>query len=409
MPILSRTQISKMDEKQLRQEVIIPLLQAMGFNGVFEWHGGPAELGKDVVAWRHDVLGDRKNLVVVAKATRLSKNPELQDVAAQVTQAFNTAFEDRETNSSQRAHECWIISNKGLSKETTRRIWATLPQDKTQWVRVIGEHELWEHVKRHLTVTLEGALGDIQDELSQLDSKLPIRVLVTKQERRIEFLPPENPTDAEESLHFSARFQFDNDEQGRARIEEIQALFETGAPVTVPGSNFLLTLPEDVSKTIEKVTGVRDFNFETVSISPISSTAVFPVRIEVSTPDGRNASLPSIDLRIARAGSSQVTFDNGLQQYPIFVELTHRQDGDNGSLRVTQKNTRIAAPLLANFVEFMELFGEAGATTTIRAIESDLLVMESRRIEDAGYPFDPEWVAIVRDLARIQNRTNVPI
>lgn len=71
MVALTKERVRKMKEAELRKEVLLPLLQAMGYQHVFEHHGS-RELGKDFICWKHDELGSRKNLALVVKAVPLS-------------------------------------------------------------------------------------------------------------------------------------------------------------------------------------------------------------------------------------------------------------------------------------------------------------------------------------------------
>lgn len=89
---LQKYLLERLNEADLRQHVFIPLMEKMGLSGTFEWHGGPGELGKDIVCWKEDDLGSRRNTAIVAKARRISgKVSSASEVAAQVNQAFSTS------------------------------------------------------------------------------------------------------------------------------------------------------------------------------------------------------------------------------------------------------------------------------------------------------------------------------
>jgi hypothetical protein len=49
MFVLTEDALNQMNEADLRQNVIIPLMRKMGYRGVHEWHGAVGELGKDVL------------------------------------------------------------------------------------------------------------------------------------------------------------------------------------------------------------------------------------------------------------------------------------------------------------------------------------------------------------------------
>jgi hypothetical protein len=110
--VLSEDQFRGLNEADLRRLVLMPLLERMGYKGVFEWHGGAGELGKDIVGWKQSDIGTRWNLAVVAKVTRLSSNNEIGDAVTQVSQALNTTFMDPQSGDDQHVHQVWVVTNK---------------------------------------------------------------------------------------------------------------------------------------------------------------------------------------------------------------------------------------------------------------------------------------------------------
>jgi hypothetical protein len=70
--MLTRDNFDTMDEATLRTHVLIPLLREMGYQDVFEYHGGAGEQGKDIVCWKPEDLGSRENLAIVAKASQMT-------------------------------------------------------------------------------------------------------------------------------------------------------------------------------------------------------------------------------------------------------------------------------------------------------------------------------------------------
>jgi len=71
--MLTRDSLRGMKEAQLKDEVAIPLLRAMGFKDVFSFHGGEGELGKDIVCWKLGDLDNRVNYAIVLKAVSSSQ------------------------------------------------------------------------------------------------------------------------------------------------------------------------------------------------------------------------------------------------------------------------------------------------------------------------------------------------
>ena len=63
--------LNELDEKGLREDVLLPLLTRLGCKPPTIYHG-PQERGKDIITYTHDLLGQREYLAVVAKAVDLS-------------------------------------------------------------------------------------------------------------------------------------------------------------------------------------------------------------------------------------------------------------------------------------------------------------------------------------------------
>lgn len=66
MNAISREDLKRFNEDQLRKKVLIPLYQALGYHDVAEYHGG-YEDGKDIVATQF-VDGEKVQTVIVAKS-----------------------------------------------------------------------------------------------------------------------------------------------------------------------------------------------------------------------------------------------------------------------------------------------------------------------------------------------------
>jgi hypothetical protein len=70
--IFTKQQVEQMNEDDLRERVLIPLMRAMEYQDVFKYHGGENEKGKDIVCWYLGRLNNRINLTLVVKAKPLS-------------------------------------------------------------------------------------------------------------------------------------------------------------------------------------------------------------------------------------------------------------------------------------------------------------------------------------------------
>ena len=85
-----------MKEDELREQVLIPLFEAMGFRDVHHYHGGSQEKGKDIVMWKSGENRERVNYAVVAKAGKISGkasgSSSAGEALTQIQQCFNESY-----------------------------------------------------------------------------------------------------------------------------------------------------------------------------------------------------------------------------------------------------------------------------------------------------------------------------
>ena len=112
--------LAGMDEAAFRAGVLLPLLRAMGYLDVEHYHGRD-EQGKDIVAWKQDLDGSRKNVAVVAKVGNLnaSATGDAATVAIQIRQALGSTYTDPTTGERCMAHEV-IVATTGSIRDAAR-------------------------------------------------------------------------------------------------------------------------------------------------------------------------------------------------------------------------------------------------------------------------------------------------
>lgn len=149
------TSIATMNEATLRQQVLIPLFEAMGYRHVREFHH-PRELGKDIVAWKLGADGARENHAVVAKAAPLNGQAgwgpgSVSEVMAQVHQCFGDPFPDLATGALSPVDHCWIITNKAVTPEARVALSAALRGSPHAGKLTIVDHRsLWDLIREHI-------------------------------------------------------------------------------------------------------------------------------------------------------------------------------------------------------------------------------------------------------------------
>lgn len=114
---LKITIIRELNEKGLREQVLLPLLSRMGFKAATVYHG-PRERGKDIVCFENDRLGARQYMAVVAKTTDLdgsvSSSQGLREVLFQVEQCFDVAYEDLFGMTRVTMDRVWVVTSRKI-------------------------------------------------------------------------------------------------------------------------------------------------------------------------------------------------------------------------------------------------------------------------------------------------------
>lgn len=122
--------VSELDEDKFRKLVLLPLFKALGYHNVIHYHGGPKELGKDIVMWKKEDFQERINYAVIVKAGKLtgsvSGKGSVSEIATQVRQALNSTFTDEDTLQLQSINRCLIAVNTPVKKEAVDAINADL-------------------------------------------------------------------------------------------------------------------------------------------------------------------------------------------------------------------------------------------------------------------------------------------
>ena len=120
---LTKDDIASMSEAELRQRVLMPLFEAMGYNDVFEYHFGPQEQGKDIVMWKAETIRERVNYSVVAKAERISGQAvgrgSAGEVTMQILETFGAPYQDPRASEHQHVDWCIVVSSQEIKKEAT--------------------------------------------------------------------------------------------------------------------------------------------------------------------------------------------------------------------------------------------------------------------------------------------------
>jgi len=145
--------LSRMNEEELRESLLLPLLSRMGFKYVMIYHG-PGERGKDIVCLDTNRLGKREFMAVVAKTKDLdgnvSSSDSLQAVLNQVQQCFDTEYCDLFGMNRVTMDRVWVVTSKRVVPGAEGTIFGTLEKQNlsklvsfvegSQLVGLVDEH-----------------------------------------------------------------------------------------------------------------------------------------------------------------------------------------------------------------------------------------------------------------------------
>ena len=138
--------LRQLDERGLRESVLLPLLTRLGYSAPTLYHG-PQERGKDIIAYRSDPLGHREYLAVVAKAVDLtgsvSSSKGLREVIHQVEQCFDIPYEDLFGMTKVSIDRVWIVTSKRILSSAATSILDSLTKNNlAKLIRCISAEQL---------------------------------------------------------------------------------------------------------------------------------------------------------------------------------------------------------------------------------------------------------------------------
>jgi hypothetical protein len=114
MSITKLETLGRLNEAELRERVLVPLLSRLGLRAPTIYHG-TREYGKDIICFDYDRLGQRVYHGIVAKATDLSgsvSDPNgLFGVINQVEQSFHVPYRDLFGMREITMDQVWVVTS----------------------------------------------------------------------------------------------------------------------------------------------------------------------------------------------------------------------------------------------------------------------------------------------------------
>ncbi len=143
--------IGRMDEDDLLERVIVPVLRSEGFHQVeVVEHHGPGEFGADVRPMYKMEMGKRMYYAAQAKAQRI-RPADATDVWSQLETALNVEFRDGADNLRKKVNMVYLFLGNGATQEALEYLYGK----GTQQIRIFKPGEIAERV---LANNLQGNL-----------------------------------------------------------------------------------------------------------------------------------------------------------------------------------------------------------------------------------------------------------
>jgi hypothetical protein len=162
-----------LNEKEFRQDLIIPLLSKMGYIAPTEYHG-TNEKGKDIICFEYDKLKEQRFLAVVAKSGKLtgnaSTNSGLMTIVNQVQQAFDSPYENLFNMRQVFINEVWVMTTGKIVSGAEESVINTLRKSNLdKQIRIIGDDRLIHLVDEHFSTYWSSASETKESVIIQRD------------------------------------------------------------------------------------------------------------------------------------------------------------------------------------------------------------------------------------------------
>lgn len=402
--------LSVMNEAELRQAVLIPLFEEMGYHDVEEYHGGAKELGKDIVMWKPNDLGVRRNYAVVVKAEKItgqvSGRSDATKVFMQVKQCFGDPYIDPVSGDEREVHRVYVVSSGTIKKESRDAIMSALGDmgKNTDFIR--GRH-LERLVEEHLSLrTVSEKLSEVKEALEDLHPDWDVVSRTSADGISYSIEPKDRDTGFEDPPTITTSFEFPDTEKGREAKRQLREHIERGVPVSI-GEEFVteVNAPDVVERLLPPL---KDGAAE-VELGPRQAREILNTKLVLTDDDGHQYSLEPVELRGVRVGTTEAEITNDHQDAPwhVGIILDRGSDKLNFSFKVSGSKANVFS-LLRGF-EFARQLNKGGLLC-VRDIESglDMLTMEVTEGQVGPAP-DPGFIDFLETVVAIQDATGVQI
>lgn len=277
--------LKKYPENNFTKEVIIPLLEKMGYLKV-EFFGGQSEEGKDIVIWDKDRFGDLKLLVAQVKhfkfTNKASDSKSLQTVINQLTACLTRKLVYTDKNAYYPT-EVLLISTYPIDTKSILSRFSTELYLKDQNIKIIDGNKLGELILKHTPEVIKKIIGN-EFEISyklkpQFNNDILLKALGRKSTKDIKKIYSDIDFSIGKittSLFFNASFE--------SREEDIE--------LTVEENLFFKLLCKDFSQPLAFIN--NDFQSYNENISYLNKNVEEKINIEEEETNILNSSINSL-------------------------------------------------------------------------------------------------------------------
>lgn len=402
MRVFTKQEVETMLEDEFVKEIILPILEGLGWQEVQNWHGRQ-ELGKDVVGWRSNPdVGYLESLAVVAKASAPSGAHGTAVISTQITQALNRPFRTRTTQRELEVDEVWVVVNKVLAKETRDSIKAgiTLPRGR---LVILDLDDCWKLVQRFVLTSKREALQLSQDVLASMESPYDLRLVTTERGQVLEVRERYPGQSEEMPLKGRVVFTFDKPERAQELTKYLKRVEETGEEEELPEGITARVETEGIDEVALQLFGGLP---DQMSFTMGSSKTNEKVRLSfhVGPLEDTAVELPFVEMDILARGTKQMRLANDLQELPIRVEMLIVYAGEitvNFSIKVGEAS----AHWVHLGMQLLDAITQRGTITITNADTGIVMHQICVAFPQSSGDWPPGFAEVARVLKKVEERT----
>ena len=163
------TALQKLPENYATKNIIVPLLQTLGFHTV-EFYGGTSEEGKDILCWEYDKIGDLRLVVAQVKhfkyTNKASDTASLQTVVNQLTTCFKKSLKFTD-QSHHLPSEAYLISTYVVDTKSLNTRFSNYPDIGDKKIKIIDGLLLATLLLKHTPNIVKELIG-VEIEISSV-------------------------------------------------------------------------------------------------------------------------------------------------------------------------------------------------------------------------------------------------